>query len=56
MACAWNGATFFRHCTARLHLSFSRAGLKIGTGPRTLIVFSTAEYLQEARPTYARHG
>ena len=34
-ASAWNGATFFRHGTARLHLSFCRAGLKIGTGPST---------------------
>ena len=34
-ACAWNGATFFRHGTARLHLSFCCAGLKSGTGPST---------------------
>ena len=34
-ACAWNGATFFRHGTACLHLSFCHAGLKIGTGPST---------------------
>ena len=34
-ACAWNGTTFFRHGTARLHLSFCRDGLKIGTGPST---------------------
>ena len=34
-ACAWNGATFFRHSTASLHLSFCRADLKISTGPST---------------------
>ena len=34
-ACAWNGATFFGHGIARLHLSFCRDGLKIGTGPST---------------------
>ena len=49
-ACAWNGATFSWHGTARLHLSFCRTGLKIGTGPSTGVAwvshtdFSTARH------------
>ena len=45
MACHFFSA---RHGTARLHLSFCRAGLKIGTGPSTLpsllrtLIFSMA--------------
>ena len=49
-ACVWNGATFFRDGTARLHFSFCRACLKIGTGP------STGAILTAHTDFFPRHG